>query len=144
LCIGYRLYVFAPSKNKFGWHFLLIVYLRYKINQMAIHKKEAFTQKEQELAEFAKALAHPARIAILKVLAQHNECICGAIVEALPLAQSTVSQHLKELKNAGLINGTVDGPKSCYCINWKAFEKFNAEFSFLFNKLKVQNEKACC
>ena len=111
---------------------------------MAIHKKESFTQKEQELAAFAKALAHPARIAILKVLAQKNECICGEIVEVLPLAQSTVSQHLKELKNAGLINGTVDGPRSCYCINWKAFELFMGEFSFLFNKLKVQNAKACC
>jgi ArsR family transcriptional regulator len=111
---------------------------------MAIHKKEAFTQKEQDLAEFAKALAHPARIAILKMLAQHNGCICGEIVEVLPLAQSTVSQHLKELKNAGLINGIVDGPRSCYCIDWKAFEKFNTEFSFLFNKLKVQNEKSCC
>lgn len=111
---------------------------------MAIHKKEAFTMKEQELAAFAKALAHPARIAILKVLAQHNECFCGKIVEILPLAQSTVSQHLKELKNAGLITGTVDGPRSCYCINWKAFEKFMEEFSFLFKKLKVQHEKACC
>ena len=111
---------------------------------MAIHKKEAFIQKEQDLAEFAKALAHPARIAILKVLAQRNECICGELVDVLPLAQSTVSQHLKELKKAGLITGTVDGPRSCYCINWKAFEKFMSEFSFLFNKLKVQNEKACC
>ncbi len=111
---------------------------------MAIHKKEEFTQKEQDLAEFAKALAHPARIAILKVLAQHNECICGQIVEVLPLAQSTVSQHLKELKSAGLISGTVDGPRSCYCINWKAFEKFNNEFNLLFNNLKIKNEKACC
>ena len=111
---------------------------------MAIHKKEAFTQKEQDLAEFAKALAHPARIAILKMLAQHNGCICGEIVEVLPLAQSTVSQHLKELKNAGLIDGTVDGPRSCYCINWKAFEKFKSEFNFLFANLKVKNEKACC
>jgi ArsR family transcriptional regulator len=111
---------------------------------MAIHKKEEFTQREQDLAEFAKALAHPARIAILKILAQRNECICGEIVEVLPLAQSTVSQHLKELKNAGLIDGSVDGPRSCYCINWKAFEKFMDEFSFLFNKLKVQNKKACC
>ncbi len=111
---------------------------------MAIHKKEEFTQKEQDLAEFAKAIAHPARIAILKVLAKHNECICGEIVEILPLAQSTVSQHLKELKNAGLISGTVDGPRSCYCINWKAFEKFNAEFNLLFDALKIKNEKACC
>lgn len=111
---------------------------------MAFHKKEEFTQKEQELAAFAKAMSHPARIAILKVLAQRNECICGDIVEVLPLAQSTVSQHLKELKTAGLIDGTIDGPRSCYCINWKAFEKFSAEFNFLFNKLKVKNEKACC
>ena len=109
---------------------------------MAIHKKESFTQKEQELAEFAKALAHPARIAILKVLAQHNECICGEIVEVLPLAQSTVSQHLKELKNAGLIDGTLDGPRSCYCINWKAFEKFSADITSLFVNLKAKNEKA--
>ncbi len=111
---------------------------------MAIHKKDEFTQKEQDLAEFAKALAHPARIAILKVLAQKNECICGEIVDVLPLAQSTVSQHLKELKLAGLINGTVDGPRSCYCINWKAFEKFSGEFNSLFTSLKLKNEKACC
>ena len=111
---------------------------------MIITKKAEFSLKEQALAEFAKAIAHPARIAILKVLAEKNACICGEIVDALPLAQSTVSQHLKELKNAGLIDGTIDGPRSCYCINWKAFEKFNSEFSFLFNKLKIQNEKACC
>ncbi len=111
---------------------------------MALHKKEAFTQREQDLADFAKALAHPARIAILKLLAQKNECICGEIVDVLPLAQSTVSQHLKELKSAGLISGTVDGPRSCYCINWKAFEKFNTEFNHLFTNLKVKNEKACC
>jgi ArsR family transcriptional regulator, arsenate/arsenite/antimonite-responsive transcriptional repressor len=111
---------------------------------MAIHKKEEFTQKEQDLANFAKALAHPARIAILKLLAQRNECICGEIVEVLPLSQSTVSQHLKELKNAGLIDGSIDGPRSCYCINWKAFEKFNSEFGLLFNNMKVQKEKTCC
>ena len=111
---------------------------------MAISKKEEFTKKEQELADFAKALAHPARIAILKVLAQKNECICGEIVEVLPLAQSTVSQHLKELKNAGLITGTVDGPRSCYCIDWKAFEKFNTEFNGLFQNLKIKQEKSCC
>lgn len=111
---------------------------------MAQSKKEAFTQKEQDLAAFAKAMAHPARIAILKVLAQKNECICGEIVELLPLAQSTVSQHLKELKEAGLILGETDGPRSCYCINWKAFEKFNQGFNALFAQLKTQNEKACC
>lgn len=110
---------------------------------MAIHKKEEFSQREQDLANFAKAMSHPARIAILKVLAQKNECICGEIVEVLPLAQSTVSQHLKELKNAGLITGETDGPRSCYCINWKAFEKFNGDFNSLFQKLKEQNAKCC-
>ena len=111
---------------------------------MAINKKEEFSRKEQELADFAKALAHPARIAILKVLAQHNECICGEIVEVLPLAQSTVSQHLKELKSAGLINGSVDGPRSCYCINWKAFGKFSSAFNGLFETLKSNNADSCC
>src|SRR6476620_12365172 len=110
---------------------------------MAVHKKEEFSQKEQDLAAFAKALSHPARIAILKVLAQKNECICGEIVEVLPLAQSTVSQHLKELKNAGLIEGTLDCPRSCYCINWKAFEKFSNDIGSLFMNLKTKNERAC-
>lgn len=110
---------------------------------MAFNKKEEFTQREQDLAGFAKAMAHPARIAILKILAQRNECICGEIVDVLPLAQSTVSQHLKELKNAGLITGETDGPRSCYCINWKAFEKFNTDFNSLFEKLKVSNAKCC-
>lgn len=111
---------------------------------MAFHKKEAFGKKEQQLAEVAKALSHPARIAILKVLAQKTECICGEIVEVLPLAQSTVSQHLKELKTAGLIDGTLDGPRSCYCINWKAFEKFTADFNSLFANLKAKAVKTCC
>ena len=111
---------------------------------MAFHKKEEFGKREQELADFAKALSHPARIAILKVLAKQTECICGEIVDVLPLAQSTVSQHLRELKNAGLIEGTVDGPRSCYCIDWKAFEKFNADMNGLFSQLKTNYSKACC
>ena len=111
---------------------------------MAYHKKEEFSQKEQDLAEFAKAISHPARIAILKVLAKRNQCVCGEIVEVLPLAQSTVSQHLKELKNAGLIKGTVEGTSSCYCINWKAFDQFGTSFSSLFDHIKEQNEKSCC
>ena len=111
---------------------------------MAFNKKDEFSSKEQSLASFAKAISHPARIAILNVLAKKNECIWGEIVETLPLAQSTVSQHLKELKNAGLIDGSIDGPRSCYCINWKAFEKFNTEFNSLFDNLRTKNEKACC
>lgn len=111
---------------------------------MAFHKKEEFGKKEQELADIAKALSHPARIAILKVLAQKPDCICGEIVEVLPLAQSTVSQHLKELKKAGLIEGLVDGPRSCYCIHWKAFQKFSGDITALFTNLKIKSDKACC
>lgn len=85
---------------------------------MAFPKLSAFGETENKLAEMAKALGHPARIAILKELARRNSCVCGEIVEVLPLAQSTVSQHLKELKEAGLIKGTVDGVKSCYCVDW--------------------------
>lgn len=112
--------------------------------RMAINKSEKFTTEEQELAAFAKALSHPARIAILKVLAQKNECICGEIVQVLPLAQSTVSQHLKELKDAGLIKGEIDGAKSCYCINWQNVEKLAADLGFLFEQMKTNNKNACC
>lgn len=110
---------------------------------MAIHKKEAFGVKEQEFAALAKAMSHPARIAILKVLAGKNECICGEIVEVLPLAQSTVSQHLKELKEAGLIQGETAGPRSCYCINWNKIESFQQEFNQLFSKLKESHSRCC-
>ena len=127
---------------------MIVVVLSYicdiRLQIMAYHKKEEFTQKEQDLAEFAKAISHPARIAILKVLAKRNQCVCGEIVEVLPLAQSTVSQHLKELKNAGLIKGTVEGTTSCYCINWKAFDQFGSSFSSLFDHIQEQNEKSCC
>jgi ArsR family transcriptional regulator, arsenate/arsenite/antimonite-responsive transcriptional repressor len=89
---------------------------------MAINKKSEFSSQDQQLADFAKVLSHPARIAILKVLAQKGMCICGEIVEVLPLAQSTVSQHLKDMKEAGIITGEVEGTKSCYCIDWKALK----------------------
>ena len=110
---------------------------------MAYSKREEFGIKEQSLARFANALSHPARIAILSVLSKENECMCGQIVDVLPLAQSTVSQHLKELKDAGLIKGESDGPRCCYCINWKAFEKFSDDFNSLFIKLKIQQSKCC-
>jgi ArsR family transcriptional regulator len=109
---------------------------------MATNKKEAFGQDEQELAELAKALAHPARIAILKELARRNTCICGEIVEVLPLAQSTVSQHLKELQQAGLIQGTVDGAKSCYCINRATFQKFERMLESFF--VSTTANESCC
>src|SRR5882672_5296776 len=90
---------------------------------MAQSKGEAVGREDRKLAAIAKALAHPARVAILRALAKRGTCVCGEIVEVLPLAQSTVSQHLKELKAAGLIRGEVDGAKSCYCIDWDAFRE---------------------
>jgi ArsR family transcriptional regulator, arsenate/arsenite/antimonite-responsive transcriptional repressor len=107
---------------------------------MAQNKKEEFSKQDIELAEFAKALSHPARIAILKTIAKRNECICGEIVEVLPLAQSTVSQHLKELQKSGLIQGRVDGTRSCYCIDQKAFDKFIKATASFIDKL---NAGAC-
>lgn len=111
---------------------------------MAVHKKESFTQEQQEMALIAKALSHPARIAILSVLATRNECICGEIVEVMPLAQSTVSQHLKELLEAGLIKGSIDGPRSCYCIHWERFNAFKASWEIWFGDIQMQQKKSCC
>lgn len=90
---------------------------------MAYSKKNQFEPAGRRVAEFAKALAHPARITILKQLAKENSCVCGKIVGAIPLAQSTVSQHLKVLKEAGLIQGEIEGPTSCYCINHTALKQ---------------------
>ncbi len=112
---------------------------------MALNKKELFEEDELFLANMAKAIAHPARIRILKILADRNTCICGEIVEILPLAQATVSQHLLELKKAGLIQGTVSGPKSCYCINWENFEKLERFFNgFSLEINKGLNAENCC
>jgi DNA-binding transcriptional ArsR family regulator len=110
---------------------------------MVQNKKDRFSQEENDLADLAGALSHPARVAILKQLAERNVCICGEIVEVMPLAQSTVSQHLKELVKAGLITGTVDGVKSCYCINWKTFERFEKTFNAFFTQTKVNNPDCC-
>ncbi|OHD69584.1 MAG: transcriptional regulator [Spirochaetes bacterium RBG_16_49_21] len=107
---------------------------------MSYNKKNEFNEYQINLAEFAKALSHPARIAILTQLAKKKTCICGEIVAVMPLAQSTVSQHLKELKNAGLINGEIDGPKSCYCINTGKLNDLANSFITLFGSLSGD----CC
>lgn len=105
-------------------------------------RHDSFAGDLAQLADYAKALAHPARIRILKVLAQKNTSICGEIVDLLPLSQSTVSQHLKVLKEAGLICGTIEGPKVCYCLNWKAVKKASDGVSELFSTLlKVKKNK---
>ena len=89
----------------------------------------------------AKAIAHPARIAILQYLAKANACICGDIVEELGLAQATISQHLKELKNVGLIQGSVEGTSVCYCIDPKTWNRYQKVFSAFFSEL---NNTKCC
>jgi len=109
---------------------------------MGITKKEEFTIKDNKIAAYAKALAHPARIAILQVLLKKQACICGDIVEELPLSQSTVSQHLKELKEAGLIRGEIEGARVCYCIDEKEWENAKAYLDTLFDSLK--KGKSCC
>ncbi|MFC2088401.1 ArsR/SmtB family transcription factor [Calditrichota bacterium] len=100
---------------------------------MAVSKADLFNENETLLADLAKALSHPARIKILQILTDLNVCMCGDIVELLPLSQSTVSQHLKELKRVGLIKGEIEGPKVCYCIDKKMIEKAKTIFNNLFS-----------
>lgn len=109
---------------------------------MGATKTEHFTDKQNEIATIAKALGHPARIAILEYLTKVNECICGDIVNELPLAQPTVSQHLKELKNAGLIKGSIEGSAICYCIEEKTIEKLQDYFAHISINLERKNN--CC
>ena len=112
---------------------------------MAFDKKDEFTPAYNQLATFAKALSHPARIAIIKELANRKSCICGEIVEVLPLAQSTVSQHLKELKRAGIIQGTINGTTSCYCLNPEVFSSLSSGLLDFCQSINQQAEKlACC
>jgi DNA-binding transcriptional ArsR family regulator len=102
---------------------------------MAVSKTELFDEKETLLADLAKALSHPARIKILHILTDMNLCMCGDIVDLLPLSQSTVSQHLKELKRVGLIQGEIEGPKVCYCLNQKMIEKAKNAFNQLLSQV---------
>lgn len=110
---------------------------------MGISKAEEFTVKDNRIAAFAKALAHPARVAILQLLLKKKACICGDIVEELPLSQSTVSQHLKELKAAGLIKGDIEGASICYCIDEAGWEKASKDLSGLFDTYQNDRVKCC-
>lgn len=109
---------------------------------MGTIKTEEYTDVEIRLAAIAKALAHPARVAILKVLISRQACVCGDIVDELPLSQSTVSQHLKELKSAGLIKGDIDGTKVCYCIDVDAWSQAQGMINELFDSNKLLT--GCC
>jgi DNA-binding transcriptional ArsR family regulator len=108
---------------------------------MGITKTEHFTTTQNELAILAKAIGHPARIAIIEYLLKTESCICGDIVNVLPLAQPTVSQHLKELKNAGLIKGNIEGNAICYCLNEEGFNKLKGFFEHINSYLTT---KECC
>lgn len=109
---------------------------------MGASKAEHFSEDQNEIATIAKALGHPARIAILEHLLEVNECICGDIVTELPLSQATVSQHLKAMKSAGIIKGTIEGNSVCYCIDEKNIKKIHHYFKEITAKLS--NKINCC
>ncbi|WP_460639356.1 ArsR/SmtB family transcription factor [Larkinella harenae] len=108
---------------------------------MGVTKTEIFTQEQNRIADLAKAFAHPARVAILQVLLAKKECVCGDIVDELPLAQPTVSQHLKELKRIGIVHGNIDPPRVCYCINPDVWEEARQVFGPLLDSYVSAN---CC
>ncbi len=109
---------------------------------MGATKTELFTKKQNEIAAMAKAIAHPARIAILQELLRTNACVCGDLVGELGLAQATISQHLKELKNVGLIQGTIEGTSICYCIDPAVWNSYKELFGEFFMKTPATN--TCC
>lgn len=108
---------------------------------MGLAKTEEFTLEQNELAAVAKALGHPARIAILQFLIRQKSCVCGDIVDELPLSQSTVSQHLMELKKVGLIQGSISGPRICYCIDAKAWARMKGSLGSLIESF---TDNTCC
>lgn len=109
---------------------------------MGATKTDLFTREQNEIAAMAKALAHPARIAILQYLVKKNACVCGDLVEELGLAQATTSQHLKELKNMGIIQGTIEGASVCYCIDPKVWKQYKELFNSFFKEVTLENK--CC
>ncbi|MFT6828611.1 MAG: ArsR family transcriptional regulator [Roseivirga sp.] len=108
---------------------------------MGVTKTEFFTDEQNKIALLAKAVGHPARVAILQHLFKINACVCGDLVDEIGLAQPTISQHLKELKSLGIIKGNVDGTSVCYCIDQKAWEDMFETFTQFFNK-KING--SCC
>jgi len=122
-----------------------IVILRYIVLQitMGVTKSELFTEEQNMLALYAKALAHPARIAIIHYLVKTNACINSDLVDELGLAQATISQHLRELKSLGIIQGTIEGVSISYCINSVKWDEIKLMFNTLFEKYE-QVRKDCC
>lgn len=110
---------------------------------MGISKTDYFSEEQNALATLAKAFGHPARVAIIEHLLKVKSCICGDLVNELPLAQPTISQHLKELKNAGIIKGSIEGNSICYCIDEQAIAKLQSYFAELSAQLSQQNQQCC-
>jgi DNA-binding transcriptional ArsR family regulator len=110
---------------------------------MGITKTIDYTKMELDIAKYAKALAHPARIAIIQLLLKKQSCVCGDIVDELPISQSTVSQHLKELKAVGLIKGEIEGTSVCYCLDEKEWSKASSLIVKMFDKVAVNKSKCC-
>ena len=108
---------------------------------MGLTKTEIFSDQQNRIADLAKAFAHPARVAILQLLIAKKACVCGDLVEELGLAQATISQHLKELKVVGLIQGTVEGTSMCYCINPKVWNQYRKLFTGFFKEITGES---CC
>ncbi|GAB3915617.1 ArsR/SmtB family transcription factor [Larkinella terrae] len=108
---------------------------------MGVTKTEIFSEQQNRLADLAKAFAHPARVAILQLLIAKKACVCGDLVDELPLAQPTVSQHLKELKRIGIIKGEIDPPRVCYCINEAVWEEARQSFGTLLDSFVTAG---CC
>jgi predicted transcriptional regulator len=109
---------------------------------MGLTKTDIFTEKQNKLAKMLKALAHPARIAIIQHIIKIDSCVCGGLVEELGLAQPTISQHLKELKNAGIIQGTIEGTSVCYCIDPKVWKQLRTTLDNFF--VSFDNSRKCC
>ncbi|MBE0652005.1 MAG: winged helix-turn-helix transcriptional regulator [Bacteroidales bacterium] len=109
---------------------------------MTFSKKEAFSDEFQEIAAFTKALSHPARLAILDFLAKQNQCVSGDITDEIPLSRTTVSQHLQELKNAGLLKGTVSGTRVYYCLETEKLKEMKEKLHAFMEKLS-SNQTQC-
>lgn len=111
---------------------------------MGVTKTDIFNSEQNQLALIAKALGHPARIAILQYLIKQDTCICGDLVDEIGLAQPTISQHLKELKNIGLIKGNIEGTSVCYCIHKENWAMFHELFVTFFETALNSNNNSCC
>lgn len=111
---------------------------------MGVTKTDLFTPTQNELSAIAKALAHPARIAILEYLVECQSCITGSIVDKVGLAQPTISQHLRELKAVGLVQGTVEGTAVCYCINPEKWHAVQALWNAFFDRYQAPGTTDCC